>query len=572
MKVKTKMMLLVILPMVALAMISFIIVALEVRKGIVNQAYVGMESTALAIRQIFEMGAEGDYHMDADGNLWKGDDMNISEAFDLVDEIKEDTGYDVTVFYEDTRILTTIADESGSRQVGTKASDIVTASVLENGENYYDKDIEILGEQYICYYIPFYQPGGGNDQPVGMIFLGEEYQKVFHLVESACTTILLGMSIIMVLALVLSVIVGGRLSGSIREAISYVRQMGEGKLRISVKKTMIERKDEIGDLCRSVKQLDKQLTEIVSGISEQSVKLSSIAENCDEKARNASNATSDITTAVEGIAVAAENQAQDVENANESVEMIENAISSTDQKMTSFSDAIRNISSVSENLKAILNGFENSMENVHNSVNLIYEHTNATHESVEQISGMVNVITDIASKTNLLSLNASIEAARAGDVGRGFSVVAGEIKELAEQCAVSVVNIQEILGQLNTNSNVSVETMGTVQESINRQADILHKTNEQFEIVEQGVKWSDQNIRMVLENVKMLEQAKDSTEAAMQHIAEIAQQNSAGTEEAVSSVTEVNQMVAETAENMKELKRIAGILVEKIKVFQFMEN
>lgn len=209
------------------------------------------------------------------------------------------------------------------------------------------------------------------------------------------------------------------------------------------------------------------------------------------------------------------------------------------------------------------------MKNVQDRVGLVYEQTNATHESVEQISGMVKVITDIASKTNLLSLNASIEAARAGDVGRGFSVVANEIKELAEQCAVSVVNIQNILGQLNTNSNVSVETMGTVQESINQQADILHRTNEQFEIVEQGVEWSDKNIRMVLEDVGTLEEAKGSTEAVMQHIAGIAQQNVAGTEETVSAVTEVNQMVAETADNMKELKRIAEILVEKVNVFEF---
>ncbi len=402
-----------------------------------------------------------------------------------------------------------------------------------------------------------------------MIFLGEEYQKVFSLVESACTTILWGMSVILVLSLVLSVIVGGRLSGSIREAVLYVRQIGEGRLGISMKKTMIERKDEVGDLGRSVKKLDRQLTEIVSEIQEQSGKLSFIAENCEEKARNASKATSDITMAVEGISAAAANQAQDVDNANESVEMIGNAIQSTNQKMASFSDTTRNISSASESLKMILNGFVSSMENVQTSVGLVYDQTNATHKSVEQISGMVKVITDIASKTNLLSLNASIEAARAGEVGKGFSVVANEIKELAEQCAVSVVNIQEILGQLNTNSNVSVETMETVQESINRQADILHKTNEQFEIVEQGVEWSDQNIRMVLEDVEMLEQAKGSTEEIVQHIAAIAQQNAAGTEETVSSVTEVNQMVAETAENMKELKRIAGILAEEIKVFQF---
>ncbi len=564
---KTKIRLLVILPMLALAILSFILAAIEVRKGITNQAYNGMESTALAVRKIFEMGGEGDYSIDADGNLWKGDEMNISEALELVDEIKENTGYDVTVFYEDTRVLTSITDDSGNRQVGTKASDEVTAAVLEKGENFYGNDIEILGKRYICYYIPFYQPGD-DSRPVGMVFLGEEYQKVSALVKSASRTICGGMVGILVFAVTLSIIISGRMSGAIREAILLVQQLGEGRLGISVKKTLAGRKDEIGDLCRSVKQLDTKLTEMISEILEQSGELNSIAEECEEKAGNASRATSGITTAVESIAAASQSQAQDVENANESVGMIGNAIQSTDQKMTSSSDTIRNISIASESLKEILNGFEASMENVEDRVGLIHKQTNATHESVEQISGMVQVITDIASQTNLLSLNASIEAARAGEMGKGFSVVAGEIKGLAEQCAVSVVKIQEIIELLKTNSDVSVATMETVLESINQQADILSRTNEQFEIMERGVESSEKNIRMVLEDVKLLEQAKGSTEAVVQNMAAIAQQNAAGTEETVSSATEVNQMVAETAENMKELKRIAGILVEKAKVFQ----
>lgn len=92
-----------------------------------------MKATALAVRDIFEIGNDGQYHVDDNGDLWKGNSLNISQATDITDHIKQNTDMEVTVFWGDTRILTSLVNERGERQIHTKASDKVIQEVLKDG-------------------------------------------------------------------------------------------------------------------------------------------------------------------------------------------------------------------------------------------------------------------------------------------------------------------------------------------------------------------------------------------------------------------------------------------------------
>ena len=126
MKLKSKLILLVVVPVLVLGLVSTFIASKKVRDGVLTQAYLGMNATTLAVREAFEQGGKGEYHLDDEGQLWKGDELNISEATKLVDSIKDNTGYDVTVFWGNVRFLTTVMDEAGNRKIGTEAADEVS--------------------------------------------------------------------------------------------------------------------------------------------------------------------------------------------------------------------------------------------------------------------------------------------------------------------------------------------------------------------------------------------------------------------------------------------------------------
>ncbi len=129
MKLRTKILLITLLPVFLLGIGIFILAADRTANGIYDQAYAGMEAAALAVRDIFEVGNDGPYQTDENGDLWKGTGLNISNAFEIVDHIKDNTGMDVTIFWGDTRILTSIKDRTGERQIHSSALGMPRANV-----------------------------------------------------------------------------------------------------------------------------------------------------------------------------------------------------------------------------------------------------------------------------------------------------------------------------------------------------------------------------------------------------------------------------------------------------------
>lgn len=123
MKLKGKILAVSIIPVILTSIVIFLVAADRIANGVYDEAYLGMHATTLAIRDIFETGYEGQYHLDEEGELWKGNELNISQSLEIVDHIKENTGLDVTIFWGDNRMLTSILDENGNRQIGTKASE-----------------------------------------------------------------------------------------------------------------------------------------------------------------------------------------------------------------------------------------------------------------------------------------------------------------------------------------------------------------------------------------------------------------------------------------------------------------
>lgn len=551
MKIQGKILSVVLVPVILSGLIAYIVSSMKLSEGVLKQAIAGMESTTIAVRELYYEATDGDKEVDP------------ATATALFDSIKEQTGFDVTLYTGDTRAVTTITDATGNRIVGTTASEEVVAAVLQGGESLESDNIVIDGVRYVSEYVPLEH----NGEIIGMLFMGDRYANLNATLKEAQRTVMLFIIIITVIAGLGGGYVGRIIALSIKKVAGYLAELREGKLNIEFDEKLLKRKDEVGEIARNVKNVDDRLIEIVDGIRENSVALNETSFTASDDAKKAHEMADQIDMAVGQIATTATTQAQDAEAAGESVEVIGRVIENTNVIMDDVTGAANDMSEASVSVKRTLHELNDSMESVKEAINTIQKQTEETNVSVQNIGEKANIITEIATQTNLLSLNASIEAARAGEMGRGFSVVASEIQKLAEQCNTSAVEIRETLVQLMENSDNSMETMNYVQNMIEQQEACLSQTNEAFGTVEGGIEKSVDGIKKINSGIVELSKARDNTIDVVQTVAAVAEENAASTEEAAASVEHVADIIGNLSGHVAGLRDVATSLQERISIF-----
>lgn len=565
MKLKTRLILLATIPVIAVGILTCIFSVYEVGHSVIQQAYDGMQATTIAVENLLNASGDGEYQI-RDGILYKGEDTDLSDMQLLMDDIKERTGFDITVFYGDTQYLTTVTDAEGNRQTGIQAAEDVVNTVLVNGQEYKSDNAYVMGTKYIGYYRPLCQDGSG--EVVGMIFLGEDYENVNGPVSQAAGAIAGVVLLVLVVATVDTFTSARRIVKKITQGTGYIQAIGRGQLGIEVDEKLVKRRDVIGDMCRSIRTLDQNLVDIIAQIQNQGKVLEDSAQNCSSVSRQVLDSVREIDDTIQQISDATATQAQDATDAGRQVTDMGDMIGDTGEQVEKLVGITDDMSGASGQAKNILTELNTSMAKVKESMQMVSEQTSQTHASVEEISKMTEIITEIAEQTNLLSLNASIEAARAGENGKGFAVVASEIQKLAEQSSQSAVEIQENLKRLQKNSESSVSTIDEVQEIINVQEGKITDTNVIFQTLEDSIEHSVREIGEIRRRTDELNQARVKTVAIVQNMAAIAQENAASTEETAASMEQVADMMNHMEQTAEDLRQIADIMEEKVKVFQ----
>lgn len=565
MKLRTRIVLLAVIPLLIFGLIQYSFSSTKLDSGVTTQAYDGMQAASMLVIELVNAESDGDYGIKND-QLYKGDTLNLSTQNELVDSIKKQSGYDVTLFFGDTRYLTTIEDENGNRKVGTTASAEITEHVLKNGENYQSTNTDILGERYVSYYTPLYQPS--TNEIVGMLFLGEKYDNLHEIVHSAKLSMGIGEFVMVIVTVIVVYLIAKKIVDAISKGISYVTSMSNGQLEIDMDQRLLARKDAVGDMCRSIAELNTRLLAIIRGVKEQCDVLASTANTSSAAAKDALASVEQIDETVRGIAESSCEQADNAHHTGENVSAMGKMIEDTKQNVETLADSTDSTAEASREAKAILAELNQNMQKVMQATQDVADKTNQTHTSVEQVGDMMHVITEIASQTSLLSLNASIEAARAGEQGRGFSVVATEIQALSEQSNRAAEDIQAILQQLQNDSNSSVETMKSVQGIIEEQKEKISNTNAIFETVEENIRYSIRGIEDIKNQTEQIDETREKAVDAVQNVAEIAQENAAATEETAASTDVVTEKVAELMDTVNNVQTVAEELEKQVAVFQ----
>lgn len=387
---------------------------------------------------------------------------------------------------------------------------------------------------------------------------------------SVVTSTVKGSIFAMVLCLIAAIFVTRKIVAPIISATDTVEKLGnldfsEG---VSSDKKMLNRKDEVGVMLRSITELKNIIVKVMAEIRAYSESLGEAAEALKNSANESSTAAGQVETAITGIADGASSQAQETQSATENVIVMGKMIEQASTEVEQLGDNAADMHKASENAMSILAELEKINQKTMEAIHIIGEQTQKTNESAAKIKVATDMISEIAEETTLLSLNASIEAARAGEQGRGFAVVANQIQKLAEQSADATKQITEVISELVNDAQESVQTMDEVKEVMNQQSENVSQTEKAFKNVEKGIAESIESVEKITDKTRKLDEARAGVVDVVQSLSAIAEENAASAEETSASASEVGSIMEDVSQNANMLDEIAVKLNENVKRFK----
>jgi methyl-accepting chemotaxis protein len=355
----------------------------------------------------------------------------------------------------------------------------------------------------------------------------------------------------------------------IKVAIEYIKNVAEYDLSNSMPQKYLKGKDEVGDLARMIHKIEENLRNLVKAITDTSEQVAASSEELSATSKETAVSTNEMAKAIDEISKGATEQAESTSRGSKRLAELGELIEEDQQNIIVLTDSSNKVDNlVKEGLEVVDLLSRKTIESGE-ATNSVYQSIVKTDESSNKISEASGLITSIAQQTNLLALNASIEAARAGENGKGFAVVANEIRKLAEQSTESTKVIDEIVYNLQKDSKEAVDIMKRVKKIVEEQALHVTHTEGNYRVISDAIESSVDAVNIINKTSSVMESRKNEVLDNIQSLSAVAEQNAAGTEEALASIEAQSSSVNKIAESSIHLSKLAHqlhVLVSKFKV------
>ena len=376
--------------------------------------------------------------------------------------------------------------------------------------------------------------------------------------------------IAILLGIIVSYLIARMITNPIISVNNLAQKVAAGNLteRVDISNFNVRKEDEVGQLLIAINKMVENLQETVRPVQKAAENLSSTSRGQAEAGAQVERSAEEVATAIQNVASGAEEQSAQIDEMETIFKDLSNQISRTGDMADRMSAKADN---VVENVEKGSSSVENSVESVNNvksDAGEVAEIINDLGETSDEIGDIIEIISSIASQTNLLALNAAIEAARAGEAGRGFSVVAEEIRQLAEESASATEKINNLIVEIQENAEKANNKMDSSVETVNSSVDAIKETGHIFGDIKTAVSELDQLIAKVTEEAKDMDQNSLQLETAVEDISKVSEEAASNAEEVAASSQEQIASTEEIISFAEELSRMSEELENTIKRFE----
>ncbi len=487
--------------------------------------------------------------------------MNASGYYDYLDSLKENH-IEMAILAEGVPCTTSIKNENDYRirEIQFQIDIYADEETLQNG--YYEENVEIDGNLYYAYCMPIRMDG----ETVAVAFAGQQVTVVTDAVNEIVISLLVTAVVLIALFAVVALLCSKGLLksfGAVEHSIVTLSQgdlSAQGKCKSAIK--------EIAVLLERTGSMQENLSGVIGGVKGMTRKLVDSVEEIAKSGASSSSRAKQITFAAEELAASTGVMAENVQDISSQMQEIGTCVNDISESVELLAENAVGIQSVNVETKEELNSIIESNREFVERIGTITSQIQETNASIAGINQAVELILDISSNTSLLSLNASIEAARAGEAGRGFSVVAEEIRRLSEQSAEGAESIRRLAVQMIRMSEESVKLIGGVQSMILEEQEKILNTQKKYDVLSADIGRSVEEIRAIAEKTENLTVYKEKVIGNIEGLSAISEENAAGSEEVNANISEIISEVQNVNDLCRDMNDMTKTLEQSVSYFK----
>ena len=537
------------IPMIAAIVALTVYASAKMKNELIDSTYLRLKACSTSVEQYFTWDIRED--------ILEKDDI----SYQFIDSLQEEH-IEQTLFMGDERFITSIVDEDGKRIEGTKADPKVWETV-KAGNDYMADGVKINGERYYVYYMPVRSDDG---EILGMAFSGERESAVRNSISGMLRRLVLLAGCMIILFTAILVYLSFKIRKPLLTTAEYIDCVANGDLSGNLEVKSVIR--EVTTLIRASAALKDKLNSIITEVDWHAMQLDNNMESLNVLASASSKGANQIRQAIDELSKTAVSLAENVQSVNTSMMEMGNNVTAIHSETVTLNENSDKMDHANRNASESMNLVLTSSHTSSAIIEEMIVQVKATNEAIASISKAVELISDITSQTNLLSLNASIEAARAGQAGRGFAVVATEIKQLADQSSQGAAAIKNIADDILEKSNKSVELTERMRVLAEKEQADIGSAKTGFDTLSQIIEANVATAGTIAEKTKNLEELKQTIINNITELSAISEENAASNEEVTANVSSIAESIDRISEDTGMIKKVSAALEEQMKYFK----